>query len=166
MIHLKRIWFSHSSREFQSLKSLLQSASNLSELFIAFDNLLLALDDEDLCQLFANRIIHLLILRPTPATPTHLTVEYIPRLFQIFRSVRHLQIDVTNGPLIETIVLSIINISQRSTKLVSLVVEGESKSDELKTDTRQWIINNTYLIPDGKFDAEFRAETNRFLLWM
>ncbi len=163
---MKCIWLSHSSREYQSLKSLLQIAPNLSELFIAFDNLLPIFDDQDTCQLLQNRITHLLILRPTHTAPNHITEEYIPHLVRIFTRLRHLQIDVTNGPLIESIILSVMNVFKNQLQLISLVVEGKSLSTELKSNARQWLIDNTHLTIDEKFDAEFKIETNRFLLWM
>jgi len=163
---LKRIWLLHSSREYQSLKSLLQMAPNLSELFIAFDNLLPIFDDKDTCQLLQNRIIHLLILRSAPTAPNQLTEEYIPHLVRIFTRLRHLQIDVTNGPLIESIIISVINLFKNQSQLISLVVEGQSSSNELKSNARQWLTNNTHLPIDGSFDAEFKNQTNRFLFWM
>jgi hypothetical protein len=123
-------------------------------------------DDQDTCQLLQNRIIHLLILRSVPTAPNQITEEHIPRLVQIFTRVRHLQIDVTKGPLIESIILSVMNAFKNESKLVSLVVEGESSSDELKSNARQWLIDHTHLTNDGKFDAEFKKQTNRFLLWM
>ena len=165
--HLKRIWYLHSSRESQALKSLLQIAPNLSELFIAFDNLLPMFDDSDTCQLLQNRIIHLLILRSTPTAPTQLTEQSLPHFVRIFRRIRHLQIDVTNGPLIESIILAVLNAFQHQVQLISLVVEGQSSSDQLKLNARQWLIDNTdCFCLDGKFDAEFKIQTNRFLLWM
>jgi hypothetical protein len=163
---LKRVWLLHSSRDVNSLKSLLQVAPNLSELFIAFDNLLPIFDDNDTCQLLQNRIIHLLIIRSAPTAPNQLTEPYIPQLVRIFTRLRHLQIDVTNGPLIELIILSIINAFKEQSHLISLVVEGQSSCNELKSNARQWLIANTHLTIDGKFDAEFKEETNRFLLWM
>jgi hypothetical protein len=163
---LKRVWLLHSSRDVNSLKSLLQVAPNLSELFIAFDNLLPIFDDNDTCQLLQNRIIHLLIIRSAPTAPNQLTEPFIPQLVRIFTRLRHLQIDVTNGPLIELIILSIINAFKEQSHLISLVVEGQSSCNELKSNARQWLIANTHLKIDGKFDAEFKEETNRFLLWM
>ncbi len=163
---MKRVWLLHSSRDVNSLKSLLQVAPNLSELFIAFDNLLPIFDDNDTCQLLQNRIIHLLIIRSAPTAPNQLTEPYIPQLVRIFTRLRHLQIDVTNGPLIELIILSIINAFKEQSHLISLVVEGQSSCNELKSNARQWLIANTHLTIDGKFDAEFKEETNRFLLWM
>ncbi|CAF2576793.1 unnamed protein product [Rotaria sp. Silwood2] len=166
LYYLKRIWLLHPSREYNSLKSLLQIAPNLSELFIAFDNVLPIFDDKDTCQLLGNRIIHLLILRSAPTAPTQLTEEYIPYLVRIFTRLRHLQIDVTNGTSIESITLSIINAFKEQSQLISLVVEGQSSCDELKLNARKWVIDNTYLANDEKFDAEFKEQTNRFLLWM
>lgn len=166
MSRLKRIWYLHSSREYQALKSLLQIAPNLSELFIAFDNLLPIFDDNDTCQLLQNRIIHLLILRSTPTAPTQLTEQSIPHIVRIFRRIRHLQIDVTNGPLIESIILAVLNAFRHQIQLISLVVEGQSSSDQLKSNARQWLIDNIDFPIDEKFDAEFKKQTNRFLLWM
>ncbi len=166
LFYLKRVWLLHPSREYHSLKSLLQVAPNLSELFIAFDNLLPMFDDKDTCQLLGNRIIYLLILRSAPSAPTQLTEEHIPSLVTIFTHLRHLQIDVTDGPLIESIILSIMNFFKEQSQLISLVVEGKSSCNELKSNARQWLIDNTQLTNDGKFDAEFKEQTNRFLLWM
>ncbi len=163
---MKRVWLLHSSREYNSLKSLLQIAPNLSELFIAFDNLLPIFDDKDTCQLLGNRIIHLLILRSAPTAPNQLTEQYVSHLVTTFTHLRHLQIDVTNGPLIESIILSIINAFKQQSQLISLVVEGQSSCNELKSNARQWLIDHSYLTIDGKFDAEFKEQTNRFLLWM
>jgi hypothetical protein len=164
---LKRVWLLHQSKEYNSLKSLLQVAPNLSELFIAFDNLLPVFDDNDTCQLLRTRIIHLLILRSSASTsPGHLTEQYVPHLVTTFTRLRHLQIDVTDGPSIESITPSIINAFKQHPQLISLVVEGQSSCDELKTNTRQWLIDNTHLTIDGKFDAEFKEQTKRFLLWM
>jgi len=163
---LKRVWLLHSSREYNSLKSLLQIAPNLSELFIAFDNLLPIFDDKDTCQLLGNRIIHLLILRSAPTAPNQLTEQYVSHLVTIFTHLRHLQIDVTKGPLIESIILSIINAFKQQSQLISLVVEGQSSCNELKSNARQWLIDHSHLTIDGKFDAEFKEQTNRFLLWM
>ncbi len=120
---MKRVWLLHSSRDVNSLKSLLQVAPNLSELFIAFDNLLPIFDDNDTCQLLQNRIVHLLILRSAPTAPNQLTEPYIPHLVRIFTRLRHLQIDVTNGPLIELIILSIINAFKEQSHLISLVMD-------------------------------------------
>jgi hypothetical protein len=155
----------HQSKEYNSLKSLLQIAPNLSELFIAFDNLLPIFDDKDTCQLLRNRIVHLLILRSAPTASGHLTEQYVPNLLTVFTRVRHLQIDVTDGPSIESITLSIINAFKQHSQLVSLVVEGQSSCNELKSNARQWLVDNTHLTIDGKFDAEFKEQTNRFLLW-
>jgi hypothetical protein len=166
LFYLKRVWLLHLSREYNSLKLLLQMAPNLSELFIAFDNLLPIFDDKDTCQLLGNRITHLLILRSAPAAPNQLTEQYIPNLVTTFKRLRHLQIDVTKGPLIELIILSVINAFKEQSQLISLVVEGKSSCDELKSNARQWLIDNTYLTMNGRFDAEFKKETNRFLLWM
>ncbi|CAF3627137.1 unnamed protein product [Adineta steineri] len=166
LFYLKRIWLLHPSREYQSFKSILQIAPNLSELFIAFDNLLPMFSDNELCQLLGKHIIHLLILRTTAATPTIITEQYIPNLFNIFQRLRHLQIDVTNGPLIESIVLSVVNIVKQYSQLISLVVEGQSSCDELKLNARQWLVANTHLTINENFDAEYKEQTNRFLLWM
>lgn len=166
LFRLQRIWFLHSSREYNSLKSILQSAPNLSELFIAFDNLLPIFDDKETCQLLGHRVTHLLILRSAPTAPNQLTEQYVPNLVTIFTRLRHLQIDVTGGPLIESIIPPIINGFKDQSKLISLVVEGESSCDELKSNARQWLINNNCLTIDGNFDAEFREQTKRFLLWM
>ncbi|CAF1353808.1 unnamed protein product [Rotaria sp. Silwood1] len=166
LYYLKRIWLLHSSREYNSLKTLLQIAPNLSELFIAFDNLLPIFDDKDTCQLLGNHIIHLLILRSAPTAPTPITEQYVPYLVRIFTHLRHLQIDVTNGTAIELITLAIINAFKEQTQLISLVVEGQSSCNELKSNARKWLIDNTYLTNDGNFDAEFKEQTNRFLLWM
>lgn len=163
---MKRIWYLHSSRESDALKSLLRISPNLSELFIAFDNLLPIFDDNEACQLLQNRIIHLLILRSTPTAPTQLTEQYIPHFVRIFQRLRHLQIDVTNGSLIESIILSVLNAFRQQIPLISLVVEGQSSSDQLKSNARQWLIDHTYLTNDDQFDAEFKTQTNRFLLWM
>lgn len=163
---LKRIWYLHSSREYNSLKLILQNAPNLSELFISFDNLLPIFDDHETCQLLGHRIIHLLILRTASTAPNQLKEEYVPNLVTVFTRVRHLQIDVTHGPSIESIVLSVVNAYKNRSQLISLVIEGQSSSDELKSDARQWLINNSYLTIDGKFDALFKQQTNRFLLWM
>ena len=163
---LKRIWLLHSSREYNSLKSILQIAPNLSELFIAFDNLLPIFDDKETCELLGNRIIHLLILRSAPAAPGRLTEQYIPNLINIFTRLRHLQIDVTDGSSLDAIILSIINVFKEQSQLISLVVEGQSSCIELKSNARQWLIDNTHLTIDGNFDAEFKEQTNRFLLWM
>jgi len=163
---LKRVWLVHSSREYNSLKSLLQIAPYLSDLFIAFDNLLPIFDDKDTCQLLENRIIYLYILRSVPTAPNQLTEQYIPYLVTIFTRLRHLQVDVTNGPLIELIILSIIKSFKQQSQLISLVVEGQSSCTELKSNARKWLIDNSHLTIDGKFDAEFIEQTNRFLLWM
>ncbi|CAF1274444.1 unnamed protein product [Rotaria sordida] len=166
LYYLKRIWLLHSSREYNSLKLLLQIAPNLSELFIAFDNLLPIFDDKDTCQLLGKHIIHLLILRSTVTAPTQLTEQYIPYLVKIFTRLRHLQVDVTNGISIETITLSIINAFKEKSQLISLVVEGQSSCNELKLNARKWLIDNTHLTIDKIFDTEFKEQTNRFLLWM
>ncbi|CAF4430678.1 unnamed protein product, partial [Rotaria magnacalcarata] len=79
----------HSSREYNALKAILQIAPNLSELFIAFDNLFPILDDKDTCQILENRIFHLLILRSAPAAPTQLTEQFVPHLRTIFTRLRH-----------------------------------------------------------------------------
>ncbi|CAF2265168.1 unnamed protein product [Rotaria magnacalcarata] len=166
LFYLKRIWLLHSSREYNALKAILQIAPNLSELFIAFDNLFPILDDKDTCQILENRIFHLLILRSAPAAPTQLTEQFVPHLRTIFTRLRHLQIDVTNGIPIESITISILNAFKEQSQLISLVVEGQSSSHELKANARQWLINNTHLTNENIFDAEFKEQTNRFLLWM
>lgn len=156
----------HSSREYDALKALLRIAPNLSELFISFDNLSPIFNDDDTCQLLANRITHLLILRSAPSAPNALTEEYVPHLTRIFTRLRHLQIDVTSGVPIETITLAILSAFKEQSKLVSLVVEGKLSCDELKLNARQWLINNSHLTDEKIFDAEFKEQTNRFLLWM
>ncbi|UJR14169.1 hypothetical protein I4U23_001164 [Adineta vaga] len=165
LYHLKRIWLLHPSREYQSFKLILSVAPKLSELFIAFDNLLPVFDDQDVCNLLGQRIVHLLILRPVESTPTSITEEYIPKLAIIFKHLRHLQIDVTNGPSIDSIVLAVMNVYKDKSQLISLVVEGQSSCQELKSNTRQWLIDHSYLLFDDQFDAEFREQTNRFLFW-
>jgi hypothetical protein len=160
------VWLSHLSREYQSLKALLQVARNLSELFIGFDNLLPIFDDHETCQVLGQRIIHLLLLRSDSATPTQLSEEYIPALVRVFPRLRHLQIDVTGGPTIESIVRSTLSLFQGQSRLISLVVEGQSVCDELKSNARQWLIDQAYVRADDLFDAEFKEQTNRFLLWM
>lgn len=137
---------------------------NLNQLFIGFENLQPALNDAETCQLLGQRIIHLLILRSTPATPTVLTEDYIPQIHRTFIRLRHLQIDVTHGPLIESITLSILKTFEKKMDFISLVVEGETQSDELKSNAREWLLKHTHL--NHKFDAEFVEKTNRFLLWL
>ncbi|CAF0737710.1 unnamed protein product [Adineta ricciae] len=163
---LRCIWLLHPCREHQSFKSILRAAPNLSELFIAFDNLLPAFDDQEICNLLSRRIIHLLILRPVASTPTAITEDHIPKLKAIFQQLRHLQIDVTNGPSIDSIVLAVVNVFKEQCQLTSLVVEGQSSCEELKSNARQWLIDHSRLSSDSEFDAEFRHQTNRFLLWM
>ena len=163
---LKRVWLLHSSREYQSLKSLLRVAPNLSELFISFDNLLPIFDDHETCQLLGQRIVHLLLLRYAPAAPTQLSEEYIPALVRVFTRLRHLQVDVTGGPSVDSIVRGTLSLFQGQSRLISLVVEGKSVCDELKSNARQWLIDQTCLRADDSFDAEFKEQTNRFLLWM
>ena len=141
-------------------------APNLSELFIAFDNLLPILYDEDTCHLLGNRIIHLFILRSVPTALNQLTEQYVPRLVRIFTSLRHLQVDFTQETSIESITLSIISAFKAQTQLVSIVVEGQTSCNTLKSNARQWLIENTHLTTDRIFDAEFKEQTNRFLLWM
>ena len=166
LIHLKRVWLLHSSREFNSLRSILQVAPNLSELFIAFDNLLPIFDDDATCQLLQTRIVHLLILRSVSTAPTHLSEQYIPSLVRTFTRLRHLQIDITDGPSIESIAIATLNAFRPSAQLISLVIEGQLSSDELKSNARQWLVDHTYLNADDQFDAEFKEQTKRFLLWL
>ncbi|CAF1543310.1 unnamed protein product [Adineta ricciae] len=163
---LRCIWLLHPCREYQSFKSILRAAPNLSELFIAFDNLLPAFDDQEICNLLSRRIIHLLILRPVASAPKAITEDDIPKLKAIFQQLRHLQIDVTNGPSIDSIVLAVVNAFKERYQLISLVVEGQSSCEELKSNARQWLIDHSHLSSDDEFDAEFRHQTNRFLLWM
>jgi len=58
------------------------------------------------------------------------------------------------------------NAFKQQSQLISLVVEGQSSCTELKSNARKWLIDNSHLTIDGKFDAEFKDQTNRFLLWM
>lgn len=163
---LKRIWLSHSALEYQSLKALLQIAPNLSELFIGYENLVPMFDDEETCHLLAVRVVHLLLLRCLPTSSTKLCEQSIPKILSIFRRVRHLQIDVTYSTAIEPIVLAVIQSIESRPNFISLVVEGKTLSDGVRSNAKQWLIERTFLKDPSKFDAQFKAETNRFLLWM
>lgn len=164
--HLKRIWLLHSSREYQSLKILLEIAPNLSELFIGFDNLLPMLNDPETCQLLSKRIVHLLLLRSAPTAPTTFSETSIPAIVETFRTLRHLQIDLTNGPSIESIILPFVHAMEHRFRIISLVVEGKPNDESLKINTKQWLIERTFLTVHHQFDAQFKQQTNRFLLWM
>ena len=155
----------HSSREYQALKALLRQAANLSELFISFDNLLATFDDAETCELLSQRIRHLLILRSAPAAPTQCEEKSLVDLLRVFRRLRHFQIDVTHGPSLDSIVLVVLRALQNRSPLISLVVEGECLDDALKVDARRWLIDRGHFRADDSFDAQFKEQTKRFLLW-
>jgi hypothetical protein len=147
------------------MKMLLQLAPNLSELFIGFDNLLAMFDDDEICRLLGHRIVHLLLLRSVPTAPTHINDAYLPVLVRTFTRLRHLQIDVTHGPTIDSVIVAILNASQLRSQLISLVIEGQCSCETLKCNARQWLIDRAYFQVNDRFDAEFKQQTNRFLLW-
>lgn len=162
---LKRIWLLHSSREYQSLKLIVEHSPNLSELFISFDNLRPMFDDVEMCEILSKKIVHLLILRPSPAAPTHLEEKSIVDLLRIFPRLRHLQIDVTNGPSFESIILAILRALENRRSLISLVVEGATLDEQLETNARQWLIDQGHFQVNDQFDSQYKQQTKRFLLW-
>lgn len=164
--YLKRLWLLHSSREIFTFKSIIQIAPNLSELFISVDNLLPMFDDAELCQLLGQRIMHLLILRSTPSCPKIFSEEILPNLVHVFTRLRHLQIDVTHGPSVDSIVLAILRaFAANRLSLISLVVEGACLDEQIKVDARQWLMDRACFSLNERFDARYKEETKRFLLW-
>lgn len=148
---------------------ILVAASNLIRLDLSFDGLLTLLDNEDITDLFQQRIRALSINKVSSSTVPGINEEHISRIGSSFPRVRHMFIDLSHSlPFMDSMVMNIL--IEFKKRLVSFCANGQS-SDEMKIDARKWLEdnnnkNNMSIVHPTEFDACFNVISNRLLIWM
>lgn len=131
-----------------ALYPLLIAAPRLDYLIIPYDVLEELLSDPLACDLLRHRIVRLSI-----SDWTDVKSNILPRLADVFRSLRHLVITLKNPTdIIDDFVVNLLSL-WRSNQRLSLDVKGKL-SDDIKKNLRSWIINQSHLTGDDSFATE------------
>ena len=157
---------------------------------LPFDYLLKLIEDQQTCHLLGLRITSLNINKnETSSSLGTVNEEHIPIIAFVFPRIGDLYVDLTHLLCSRTIISNenilkdpmagnygVISPSSSESmllclltqfkehRLISLCVDGQFL-EELKTDTEQWLRDNT-ILHDQQFKAVPNNEMNRLLIWM
>ena len=154
-----------SSIKVENFQKLIEASPNLNSLVIDDEFIQALINDESMFYILKNRITHLCITILS-AKALETIISSISRLVSMFSSLKHLYIWLEkNYQSDESLIVAVLNYLHDWKCLISFATVGSIIKPEILTKgVRQWVIENSSLLDNDSFIADYFEE--RFRLWL